>query len=89
MWGKKHRMVDGGSDLVQWVGVGWAREMMVGGRRRSRRSVVVGWGVSGAKGGRHRSVAVRGPRRRWLGASPDSELVPWVGVVGAFGGGSS
>jgi hypothetical protein len=29
-------MVDGGSDLVQWVGVGvgWAREMVVDRRRR-------------------------------------------------------
>jgi hypothetical protein len=53
--------------------VGWAREMVVGGRRQSRRSVVVVWGVSGAKCGRLQSIAVRGlgRRRRWLGASPD------------------
>jgi hypothetical protein len=69
-------------------GVGWAREMVVGGRRRSSRSVIVVWGVFGAKGGRLQSVAVRGRRRRWLGASSDFELVPWVGVATVFGGGS-
>jgi hypothetical protein len=70
------------------VSVGWAREMVVGGHRRSRRSVVVVWGDSGAKGGRLRSVAVCGCRRQWLVAYPDFELVPWVGVAGAFGGGN-
>jgi hypothetical protein len=47
--------------------------MVVGGRRRSRRSVAMVWGVSGAKCGCLRSVALRGNGRgchcRWLGAS--------------------
>jgi hypothetical protein len=38
--------------------------MVVGGRRRSRRSVVVAWGVSGAKCGRLQSITVRGLGRR-------------------------
>jgi hypothetical protein len=89
---KNSLWLDGGSAWA-WASteaksVGWAREMVVGGRRRSSRSVVVVWGVFGAKSGRLQSVAVCGRCRRWLGASPDFELVPWVGVAGVFGGGS-
>ena len=65
-----------------------AARLLSGGRRRSRRSVVVVWVVFDAKGGRLRSIAVCGRRPRWLGASPDLELVPWVGVASAFSGGS-
>ncbi|KAE7996461.1 hypothetical protein FH972_001184 [Carpinus fangiana] len=68
--------------------------MVVGGRRQSRRSVVVVWGVSSAKCGHLQSIAVRGlgRRRRWLGVSPDcrgwASPVRSVAAMVEGGGGS-
>jgi hypothetical protein len=72
--------------LPEAKGVGWAREMVVGGHCQSHRSIVVVWGVSSAKGGCLRFVAVRRRgHRRWCRgwASPMHS----VAVVVEGGGG--
>jgi hypothetical protein len=84
---------DGG---LAWVwasleakGVGWAREMVVGGHCRSCKSVFVVWGISGAKGDHLRSVAVRGRGRRQCVRWQQWLKVAEADGVGPIGGGRS
>jgi hypothetical protein len=63
--------------------------MVVGGRHRSRRSVVVVWGVSDAKCGRLQSIAVRGLGRRRCVRWQQWLKVAEAKGVGPVGGGRS